>query len=425
VNKRSLIAGLIFAFVLSACAGILPTEAPTPPTATSNPQAGQTEAVEPTEGQSQSTDLVVWLPPQFDPAAGGLAASMLQSRIGEFAGQHPQIRVQIRVKAEEGTGGMLDSLQQAQAAAPLALPDLVLLPHTQLSAAVNAGVSHPVTNMLGSTESWYAFARDMAAVDGEIYAIPFAADALVAAFRPSAVESFPANWSALLESQLTLGFAAADPDALFAIAQLISAEPIDSNTAGSFSPSQDTLNAVLSFIETGTERGNFPFWLNQYQTQEQSWQAFTEGRVPMVVTRMSRVLDARNVDVIGAPLPTDDGDAFALVHGWVWSVTSTQSESSQLATELAEFLTAPEFLAQWTAAAGLLPTQPASLAAWAPDARQALASQIVNGARAVPDETLLDLWGTPLSEAVIGLLKQEISAEEAVQAVLAAVAEGN
>jgi ABC-type glycerol-3-phosphate transport system substrate-binding protein len=417
-----LIAGVVLALLVSACAGILPTDLPAQATATSSPQAGKTETEEPTEEQAESTDLVIWLPPQFDTNSSGLAASMLQARLGEFADQHPQVRIQVRVKAEEGTGGMLDSLQQAQAAAPLALPDLVLLPHTQLAAAAQSGLAKPVG--LGGGDL-YGFAEEMARVDGQSFGIPFAADALIAAFRPSAVEAYPANWSALLESRLTLGFAAADPDALFTIAQLIAAEETEAPIDGGFAPSQEALSSVFSFFESGTERGNFPFWLTQYETQDQSWQAFAEGRVPMVVTRISRVLDVRNVDVIGATLPTDDGEAFTLVEGWVWAVTSAQSESAALASELAEFLTTPEFLAQWTAAAGLLPTQPASLAAWAPDARQALASQLVEEARALPDDDMLDLWGAPLSEAVIALLKQEINAEEAVQAVLAAVAEAN
>lgn len=424
MNIRILNAGLILAVFLSACAGLLPTDAPPQATATSSPQSGETQTVDPTEDQAESTDLVLWLPPQFDPSAGGLAASMLQARLGEFGDQHPQIRIQVRVKAEEGTGGMLDSLQQAQAAAPLALPDLVLLPHTQLSAAATAGVAHPL-ELEVSPDEWYVFAEEMATVDGQTYGIPFAADALIAAFRPSAVEAYPSNWSALLESRLTLGFAAADPDALFTIAELISAEETAAASEADFAPSQDALNVVFNFYESGTERGNFPFWLNQYQTQDQSWQAFTEGRVPMVVTRISRVLDARNVDVLGAPLPTQNGEPFALVDGWVLAVTGSQAQSNELATELAQFLTTPEFLAQWTAAAGLLPTQPASLAAWAPDARQALASQLVEEAHALPDEEMIDLWGTPLSEAVVALLKQEISAEEAMQAVLAAIAEAN
>lgn len=366
--------------------------------------------------------LTVWLPPAFDIAGGNLAANMLQTRFAEFVEQHPQVRVETRVKAEEGTGGLLDSLLGAQAAAPLSQPDLILLPHVQLQTAVQSRVLLPLSGITTEHDSddWYPFAQQMIMVEDQAYGLPFAADALVVAYRPTAISDIPANWSALLEARRPLGLAVADPWAQFSLAELSDLQSLDERPAFSFS--QDELVQLFEFYASAQERGIFPYWLTQYETYEQSWQAFTEGRVPMVVAWTSMLFDTRNVDISGAPLPTQNGDYITLVKGWVWAISTPYTDRAELVAELIEFLSTPEFIAQWSAAAGMLPPRASSLAAWSPDAKQALASQIIADAIALPPQETLQLWGQPLADAMVAILKQEQTPQEAMQAVLAAVA---
>jgi ABC-type glycerol-3-phosphate transport system substrate-binding protein len=363
----------------------------------------------------------IWLPPAFDTAGGNLAATLLAGRFAEFTEQHPQVRIETRVKAEDGTGGLLDSLLSAQAAAPLSQPDLILLPHLQLQTAVQSSVLYSMSALTAENESedWYPFAQEMITVEGQAYALPFAADALVVAHRPTAIGKVPPTWAALIETQLPLGIAVADPWAQFTLAQLYSLQLNNENEAA---PSQDQLIDLFEFYADSEDQGVFPFWLTQYETYEQSWQAFSEGRVPMVVAWTSRLFDSRNVEINGAPLPTKFGDDFTLVKGWVWAISTPYPERANLAAELAEFLTTPEFIAQWSAAAGMLPPRASSLAAWSPDAKQALASQIIENVKPLPPLTMLELWGPPLAQAMTAILKKEISPQEAMQNVLTAVA---
>ena len=413
-----------FSLLLGACAAPLRlTEQPTPNSTPTQDTAAAETRTSPTKTESQgSTVLSVWLPPSFDPNSGSLAAGMLQARLDEFVEQHPQVRVEVRVKAEEGTGGLLDSLLTAQTAAPLALPDLVLLPHNQLAAAAANQVVVPIAELTEVLDSddWYPFAQEMARVDGTSFGIPFAADALVLAYRPTAVVQVPSTWADTLDSGQELGFAAADPQALFTLAQLQALEPKAAQDGG-LSYSEETLTTVFEFFSAAQEKGVLPFWLNQYQTSEQSWQAFSEGRIPMVAAWTSRTFDSRNVDVSAAPLPTQDGKPFALVKGWLWAVATQDQTRLTLIAELAEFLTTPEFISQWTAAGSLLPPRHSSLGAWSPGDMQILASQIMELAVALPDKATLDLWGPPLAEAVVAMLKQELTPDLATQQVLAAV----
>lgn len=414
---------LALCLLLAACAPLSSAPSPGTEPAATPVAAEQTTPQGTPSNHSGATALTVWLPPRFDPNAGTLAANMLQDRLDEFSSQNQQIRLEVRVKAQEGQGRLLDALLAAKAAAPLAQPDVVLLPHNQLSEAVSNQALLPLMSLTSSLDAgdWYAFASQMGQVDGQTYALPFAADALIMVYRPAAIEQIPRTWDDLLSAQYTLGFSAAEPRASFAWHQILSLPDVDP-TDGQEIQSED-LQAVVDFFADGSERGLFPFWLTQYETSEQSWGAFSEGRVPALATWSSLAFDSRNVDIHASPLPTADGRDFAVLRGWVWAISTAQTEHLDPATKLIDFLTQPEFMAQWSAAAGLLPPRQSSLAAWSPDARQVLASQIVHNAAALPQLRTADSLGSALSQTTIGLLKQEITREEAMDLLEEALSE--
>ncbi|QYK50157.1 MAG: extracellular solute-binding protein [Anaerolineales bacterium] len=410
-HRRLLLAALL-ALCLAGCASLTASLIPTATAGT--PNVAVVSTVQPTPGSERAITLNLWLPPQFDPGSGSLAAGILQTRLDEFTGQHPQVLINVRIKDESGPGGLLESMVRSQVAAPLALPDVVLMPASLLPEAAAAGVLHPqnaLSNELGSND-WYPFAVQLATVEDERYGLPFMADGLVTAHRSTAISQVPPTWVRLMDTRIALGFAAADSQARFPLMQLLSLPGNDGDTIA-----ERNLLELFDFFATGQARGVFPFWLTQYQSNEQTWQAFSEGRLPMVTAWTSQVFANRQTEISGAPLPTQNGQPFTLVRGWAWSVATQNTERAALATELIEFLSTPEFLAQYSAAASLLPPRPSALAAWAPGANQALASQLVNNARPLPDRATTERWGAALSEAVVAVLKQEMSAADAAESV--------
>ncbi|MEK6223167.1 MAG: hypothetical protein N2D54_13055, partial [Chloroflexota bacterium] len=85
--------------------------------------------------EDQSTvplTLNIWVTPNFDPALDSDASHLFQEKIDDFSKGHPGVRVIVRVKNLTGSAGMLESLTAANRAAPLALPDLILIPSTLL-----------------------------------------------------------------------------------------------------------------------------------------------------------------------------------------------------------------------------------------------------------------------------------------------------
>jgi ABC-type glycerol-3-phosphate transport system substrate-binding protein len=406
---------LVFSLMLSGCANLLPSVSS--PTATS--EVSVDEATPTATGATSTSEngapvtLNLWLPARFDPNNGSLAATLFQDRLAAFGDQHPSVRVEVRLKAEGGESSTLNSLLAGQEAAPLALPDLVLAHSDITPSLADAGlltINEIALESLGEND-WYSFAHQMAAPNGEDMVLPFVADALILAYRETAIDPPPATWDALVASRAVLTFAAADPRAPFPMSQYL----------GLGEDREAALNTLYDFFAQAQAVGNFPVWLTQFTTQEQSWQAFTDGRAPMAVAWSNRFFTDSTQTFRGAPLPTQSGEGPVMVRGWSWAITSPYPEREALIAELVNFLNEPEFMSQWSAAAGYIPARPSALAAWTPDARQALASQVAPDAILGTSYLVVPLLGPTLTENVVALLKQEIVPADAVQNSLEAL----
>jgi maltose-binding protein MalE len=416
---------LIGSLLLGACGQLAPEGDSQPEgTAESSTPEAAVSSTETPEADSSALTLTIWMPPAFSPTSGDLAATLLQDRLAAFHDSHPNVQVEVRLKVEEGEGGLLSALSAASEAAPLAMPDLVLLPSDLLPAAADEGLLIPLDALLNEPlgDDWYAFGQQMVQVEGATYGLPFVGDALILIHRLSAIEQPPRTWNATLAEPLAMGFAAADPQALFSFHQLLA--PIDEQVGISAEGEVDMERAqrLLNYYSEGRESGAFPFWLTQYEGPAQTWQAFVEGRMPMVANWSSRLLQSTDENLGGGLLPTQNGGAFALAKGWAWAVSTPRSEQLSVITELAEYLSAADFMAQWSAAAGFIPTRASALAAWSPDEHQALASQVAPAAQMLPSPEMRAAYGPPLSQAALSLLKQEATPPEALDILLAEIA---
>ncbi len=168
----------------------------------------------------QNRKLIVWIPPQFDPAAVTTAGNLFLARLDEFIERRPQTEIQVRIKPTSGDFGILESLQVTNSAAPLLMPDLVALPRSLVEEAFEAGLILPLdgyTEMIEEND-WYDYAMDLALIKGEIAGIPFAGDLMVLAFKDDTGEVPLPDWDTVINAQKTLAFPASDPRGLVTLA---------------------------------------------------------------------------------------------------------------------------------------------------------------------------------------------------------------
>ncbi len=165
-----------------------------------------------------------------------------------------------------------------------------------------------------------------------------------------------------------------------------------------------------------------PYWITQYQTDEQAWQAFISGETDLVITWASRYLSSMQADTAIAPLPIESGTPYTLANGWVWALSTPHTDRQALGAELAEYLTDSEFLGQWSEAGGVIPPQPSSLSGWSDSSLQALINRIAVSARLIPSTDLLTSLGPPLQQATVAVLKEQSDPQTAAQAAIEDVA---
>lgn len=384
---------------------------PTPSTAS----PGQTEP-----SPATGTTLRLWVPPAFDPAGTSQQSKLMKDRLDQFTSENPEVKLELRVKDLEGAGGMLESLVTANVAAPLTLPDLVLLPRPLLESATLKGLLSPYDAMTDvmDTESWYEYAHQLARVQSGTYCIPFAGDTILLAYHPSMRETSPAS----LEDTLALGevflFPATDPQAAFTLNTYLADGGTLQDDQGRPVVDETVLTSVLDNYQRLTQAGVMPYWLTQFSTDEQVWESFLSTPYPAVATWASsylKHLQAGEGDLAVAPLPTLDGSRFSLASGWCWALAGQNADKQVLAAKLSEYLVDEKFMGALTSAAGYLPPRKDALQSWPDVELRQVMDTISSSAQLLPPVDLLASIGPALEQAVVDILKAQTDPQTAAE----------
>jgi ABC-type glycerol-3-phosphate transport system substrate-binding protein len=359
--------------------------------------------------------LRIWVPPRFDPAAETAAGALFQERLTAFGASRPGLQIEVRVKAESGASGLLNALSTTRSAAPSIMPDLVALSRADMDSATAKGLLHPMDGLstLHEDPDWYPFARQMAHIQNSGYGLPFAGDALsLVGYR----YPLPTAWSELPEETLFI-FPAADQRGLFTLSLYLSAGGTLQDSQGLLTLDEPILVNTLSFFAPDPENDFISSQVVTYETYEQSWNAFREQRGNLVVNWTSSFLEESTPLALGA-LPGLETGQYSLATGWSWALAGSNPENQSLAVELAEFLSDSEYLAEWSQAAGYIPTRPTALSSWGDAREQTILSQTAESASLIPGEDLLVTVGPLFSEATLAVLNGDLLPADAAKSII-------
>jgi multiple sugar transport system substrate-binding protein len=365
----------------------------------------------------------IWLPPEFDPEGNSTASGLLKARLEEYAAENPEVRLEVRVKALDGPGGLLDSLVAANAAALLVLPDLVLMPRPLLESAALKGLLYPydgLTNIMDD-QSWFEYARQLSHLKASTYGIPFAGDTMVLAHHPLLLETVPHNLDAALSFGEVLLYPATDPQALFSLCMYQAEGGSMQDAQGRPSLDEAPLTKILEYDQRASVAGVMPYSLTQYSNDAQVWEAFLGNPYPMAVTWASALLRHKQTaqdDLAMAPLPTPDGVPFTLATGWSWVLAGQDPARRTLSVKLVEYLVEKDFLAEWAYAAGYLPPRADALQSWQEAEERQVIEQISYSAWLMPSADLVATLGPALEQAVVSVLKAQSDPQTAAKAAI-------
>jgi ABC-type glycerol-3-phosphate transport system substrate-binding protein len=405
--------GLIFSAGCASLDPLLASLTPALPVPTSSAVATSTPRPIPTEtapAEPEISSLRIWLPAQFNPMEESPAAELLSERLAEFEAQHPDLKIEIRIKKTEPEGDILNALSVTGAAAPGALPDLILLSRPEMEAAAVVGLLHPMDGLstLLDDPNWYGYAQQLGHVQNTGYGLPFIGDALVLVYYPELGQLV--TWEDVLESEGHIVFPAGDPQALVGLSLYGSAGGEVVDAQGLPTLDQAALTRVLTLVSEGMTKEIFPPSLVNVTTEAQTLQIHrTESANKGIIWFLSY---RPSEDGAIIPLPGLDELPFSYATGWVWALAGSDPANQQLAVELAEFLVEDDFLLEWTRATGYLPTRPSIV-------RQGDRSltAILESAHPIPSSDVLAVVGPLMQEALARVLNGEQPEDAAASVV--------
>ncbi len=412
-------------FGISSCnfpgfGAILPNSSPTEVSQEQLPTPTPQPTPTPNIPLIQPRTLIVWVPPQFDPANGSLAGDMFTSRLAEFIARRTQTDVQVRVKALSGEFGMLESLQLTDSAAPVLMPDLVALPRPLLEQAFKDGLLVPLDGYTEaiSEDDWFDYAVDLAQNEGQIVGIPFAGDMMVLAYKNDTGEQPPPDWNTVLSSGKAMVFPASDPRALVSLALYQSLDGKLQDEDGKLVLEGDPMLKVLSYYQAAQTANVMPYWLTQFETAEQAWNSYLDRQATLSITWTSLVLGSETPNTSLAAVPTSDGTAYSYADGWAWGVVPSNEETEAFAVELAEFLTDSSYLNAWSLESGYLPVRASGLESWSDTPFYATLKHLLPYAILIPDISIQEEIGPEVRDAVVSVLKDQVEPATALEILL-------
>ena len=423
---------LSLAMLLAACdlSPATPTPAPAEPTGPASspqPTAAPTDAG---PAEPSVITLTIWTTEVFSPTQSIAEGQILAQQVAAFEASHSDIQIEFVLKKPYGKGGILDYLVTTSAVVPELLPDLILIDIDELGAAVQAELAYPLDSLIPPdlTGDLYPFARNACTYEGQLYGLQYWADLDHLAYSTGEMTVPPSSWPGVLSNPGPYLFPAGGQAGLvnddFLVQYLAFQGNISEEAPDDQLLDQDSLTAVLQFYQDGASQGIFPPEVLDYQSTDDSWEAYLAGEGTLAHVNSHRYLTDRALvqSTAAAPIPTINGPGSSIGQGWALAVTTPEPARQALAAEFVTQLMSPEINSAWNLATSHLPTRQQALANWDPsDGYTRLLQQLLAAAQRRPHLDNYTQVAAALQQAVEAVLTGALPPEEAAAGAIESI----
>ncbi len=369
--------------------------------------------------------LVIWWPDALAAAGDAGITAQLRAQLADYETAQTDVMIELRLKKSQGAGGILETLRSTTAVAPGARPDLLLVQRADLLAAVQANLLEPLEGRVSSAilGDLYTAALELGQIGGQLYGLAYALEALHVAYRPP-VSDFTSFESALTGGR-PLAFAAEHSTSIsdvFLLHYLSAGGSLSDLNVGRVNA--DALRAVLQFYDEAAAQDILPATMTSFTAIGDYLQGVRDGQwAGVVTTTLYQQLAADGETLRFAPIPTASGRPASLVDGWMWVTTAASGDRQAAVMRFLDWMFEIERQAELTRAIGWLPSQRTALRVLAQQAQDG------DGYLEFVNQLLANAWPTPavalsvstarvLENALLAVISDQQSAEEAVQTVL-------
>jgi ABC-type glycerol-3-phosphate transport system substrate-binding protein len=426
--------GLMAGLSLTACEAqtAAPTSAPTlesiasitPRVVIQVPTPSPTLTVQPPV--TVPANIVVWWPEPLAPIDNTVVNDLLAAQIIAFETANGTAQVERRLKRVSDTGGIMSTLRTASAVAPGAMPDLTLIRREDLLTAVQAGLVQPLEGwassaIVGDLTSLSNSVLQLGQVNGRLYGIPYTLEIQHVVYRVDNGEEPFETWrfDDVLQREMSFAFAAgnASPVNNVFFAQYLAAggtPPQD----GTLTLNTQALREVLRFYEEARAEALLDTNVLSYLSFNDYQPAFINGTLDAIVSNSTNFLQlrAQGYSVSAAPLPTESGQGATVLNGWMWVMTTSNSDRQAAAIQFLNWMMGGDRQGQFARAISMLPSQRSALRSWG-SGDETLVNLVSNATLPLaPDDG--GTLARAMQNALAAVLRGERTANEATQDVV-------
>ncbi len=341
--------------------------------------------------QQETVSLRVWWP---DTLFSESAATTLENQFDSFRSAYISVNLDLRY-VEYQPIDTLHRLTLTRDVAPDALPDLTLMRHEEILAAVNSGLLQPIEGLLPSS-TLNDLANNILAmgqVGGEFYGVPYllSIDHMLYTGDSSTP---PRNFSDFLEQDTPLLFAA-KPDTSQAINDMLLIQYLAEG--GYLIDQQDNpaldetaMLTVLNFYYAAVQLEPFSQTLEdalQFQSPaDYRAQLSADSSVMALIDSTDYLRDRRRFAEDAKILPplTADGQSFTLLDGWMWVLLTDDSAHQIQARNFLTWMMNSDNLTDAALALNMLPSQQRALRVIAEDSALIVLTNLISTAYFLP-----------------------------------------
>lgn len=434
--KHAPAALLLLVFVLAACdlAGddqgtpvSTPAITATAPLETPAPAGPIATSATVTPAATQGMTLTLWTTTEIAPNSDVAGGTALLEQLSAFDNERSGVTLLVELKTISDQGGTLSYLRTGRSVAPSILPDVILLPASELASAASQGLIFPLNDVIddGAVEDLYDVARDLVEIEDQIYGYPISLTNLQHLTYDNQIitETVSLNWNSLVsEPPGTLLYPAAGATgAQFtsSLYQAFGGAFVDES--GQPALQAEPLTEALTLVERGVAEGLIDTRSGNTGTLEQAWQLFEEDPTHLLQTtaefHLSQLGDANSERLRAVSLPGPGTPLTPTVGAWTWAISTPDPERQVVAAELINTLATAQNVGDWCLQSFSVPARRAAFDQWPESPYAAFLQREITQASPTAtglSNSMLTILSDATTAVILGLSTPAESAEQAI-----------
>jgi ABC-type glycerol-3-phosphate transport system substrate-binding protein len=413
-------------WMLAACApqAVQPTDiavtemigTPSPVVPTIAPPA----TAEVTEPVTQT--LTLWWPEPLAPIDNQDAADLLSEQISAFQAANRDITVDFRLKKAQDVGGIMSTLKAASLVAPRALPDLTLLRRSDMLNAAQAGLIMPIDEhaeaaILGNFQP---MVNALGRMNDRLYGLPYNVEvqhiAYQAALAPMTHWSFPD----VLANKIAFVFPAGRANSLSDVFLAQYRDATGTRESNALSVDADQLRGLFQFYQQAVAAKLIDPIVLEYIVPDDYRGNLATGEIPSgVVTSTLYLKMMEGGAKLGyAPIPTESGQPATLIDGWMWVLTSADSEQEAIAMRFLNWMLDVDRQGRYNQAISMLPSQRTAMRQWEDAGYASFIDTLITNASLPLTDSAGSAAARVIQSALASVISGQRTAEQATQDVI-------